>query len=184
MKKLLVLLVLIFAAACSGKGDSDAHNDISGAAATGQLSSSGEDVKSVMEAFSSKKRTAKSVSAKSSELLVVENDGTQRTYPMPKNEFYLSIAPYVGQTHTCYNHNLATCKGELADKSFHVKISDSSGKVIIDKDVTTFQNGFLDLWVPRDEKLKVKVDYEGKSSEEQITTYENDRTCITTMRLS
>lgn len=174
MRKSWILLVLVFAAACSGK---------SGPAAD-STSPADKNVKQIVEEFSLAKRTAKSVSAKSSELLVLENDGTQKTYPMPKNEFYLSIAPFVENTHTCYNHNLATCKGELVNQTVHVSVKNASGKVLIDKDVQTFQNGFLDLWVPRGEKLKVKVDYNGKSSEEEIPTNENDRTCITTMQLS
>ncbi|MDF2938357.1 MAG: hypothetical protein K0Q90_3730 [Paenibacillaceae bacterium] len=174
MKKSWILLVLVFAAACSGKSDP----------AAAPAASSGENIKQVVEDFSSAKRTAKSVSAKTSELLVVENDGTQKTYPMPKNEFYLSIAPFVEHTHTCYNHNLTSCKGEMVNKTVHVNVKDASGKVLIDKDVQTFQNGFLDLWVPRGEKVKVKVDYDGKSSEEELPTNENDRTCITTMKLS
>jgi hypothetical protein len=174
LKKSIILLVLVFAAACSGKSDP----------AAAPASPNGEKTKQMIEEFSSAKRTAKSVSAKTSELVVAENDGSQTTYPMPKDEFYLSIAPFVEHTHNCYNHNLATCKGELANKTVHVNVKDASGKVLVDKEVQTYQNGFLDLWVPRGEKVKVKVDYEGKSSEELLTTNENDRTCITTMKLS
>lgn len=175
MKRSWIVLVLIFAAACSsGKGAPEAAS----------ASPSGEKTKQMVEEFSSAKRTAKSVSAKTNELVVVENDGSQTAYPMPKDEFYLSIAPFVEHTHNCYNHNLATCKGELANTTVHVNVKDASGKVLVDKDVQTYKNGFLDLWVPRGEKVKVKVDYNGKSSEEVLTTNENDRTCITTMKLS
>lgn len=175
MKRSWILLVLVFAAACSsGKGDP----------AAAPVSSNGDKTKQMIEEFSSAQRTAKSVSAKTNELVVLENDGSQTTYPMPKDEYYLSIAPFVEHTHNCYNHNLATCKGELINKTVHVNVKDASGKVLVDKDVQTYRNGFLDLWVPRGEKVKVKVDYDGKSSEEVLTTNENDRTCITTMKLS
>ncbi len=54
--------------------------------------------------------------------------------------------------------------------------------MVVDKAVTSQSNGFIDLWLPRDKTYKVKITHEGKKAESQITTFENDATCITSMQ--
>ncbi|GAE45435.1 hypothetical protein JCM21738_2235 [Mesobacillus boroniphilus JCM 21738] len=55
--------------------------------------------------------------------------------------------------------------------------------MIVDEKMTSHQNGFIDLWLPRDQKFKTKIDYNGKTVESEISTFENDATCNTTMQL-
>ncbi len=75
------------------------------------------------------------------------------------------------------------CQGELANEEFDVYIEDTEGNVIVDKTVTSQSNGFMDLWLPRDKTFEVKITHEGKQAESQISTSENDPTCITNMQL-
>lgn len=75
------------------------------------------------------------------------------------------------------------CQGELVEKEFDVYIEDEDGNVIVDEKMKSQQNGFIDLWLPRDNKFKTRIESEGKSVESQISTFENDQTCITTMQL-
>lgn len=75
------------------------------------------------------------------------------------------------------------CQGELVEKEFDVYIEDEDGNVVIDKKMKSQQNGFIDLWLPRDEKFKTKIGYNGKTAESEISTFENDATCITSMQL-
>lgn len=76
------------------------------------------------------------------------------------------------------------CQGELADKEFDVYIEDTEGNVILNEKVKSQANGFFDLWLPRDEAYKIEIKYGGKVSESEISTFENDGTCITTMQLT
>lgn len=76
------------------------------------------------------------------------------------------------------------CQGELADKEFDVYIEDTKGNVILNEKVKSQANGFFDLWLPRDETYQIKIKYDGKTSESEILTFENEGTCITTMQLT
>lgn len=75
------------------------------------------------------------------------------------------------------------CQGELAEKEFDVYIEDTEGNVVLNEKVKAQSNGFFDLWLTRDKTYRVKIKYDGKVSESEISTFENDGTCITTMQL-
>lgn len=124
-----------------------------------------------------------SASITSHELIVTDNQEKETSYPLPKDEFFVSIAPFVETTHPCEIHSLTGCQGELVNKEFDVYIEDEEGKVVVDKTMTSLDNGFIDIWLPRDETFQVKIEHEGKTSESEISTFEGDNTCITTMQL-
>ncbi|AZU60523.1 hypothetical protein CHR53_04170 [Neobacillus mesonae] len=75
------------------------------------------------------------------------------------------------------------CQGELANKEFKLYIEDKEGNVIRDEKVKAPSNGFIDLWLPRDKSYQVKIEYDGKKAESDISTFKDDPTCITTMQL-
>jgi hypothetical protein len=56
--------------------------------------------------------------------------------------------------------------------------------VIINEKVKSQTNGFFDLWIPRDKTYRIKIEHDGKVSESEISTFENDGTCITNMQLT
>lgn len=58
------------------------------------------------------------------------------------------------------------------------------GNVIVDETITSPENGFIDLWLPRDQEFNVTITHEGKKAEAVLTTFEGDFTCIATMQLS
>lgn len=100
------------------------------------------------------------------------------------DEFYVSVAPYVKRTHECDYHVPTGCTGEMIDAKMHLKITDEkTGEVIKDEDVQIQQDGFLDLWLPRNKKFIVEFTYKGKKAKEVLGTSEKDRTCVTTMKL-
>ncbi|HHU39865.1 MAG TPA: hypothetical protein GXZ45_11375 [Propionibacterium sp.] len=116
---------------------------------------------------------------------VVIGDGTNETnVPIEGDEFYLSIAPYASQTHECFYHSLATCMGEMQAAPVHVKIVDSAGKVLVDEDATTYANGFVGFWLPKDISGEVTVTADGKTGTVPFATGKDDATCLTTLKVA
>ena len=71
----------------------------------------------------------------------------------------------------------------MVEKEFEVYIEDMDGNVVVDKTLKSQPNGFIDLWLPRNKTFKTKIEYGGKVVESELSTFENDPTCVTTMQL-
>lgn len=126
------------------------------------------------------------VSIRPDQLVVSDSTGREETVPMPEDEFYVSLAPYVDQTHDCYYHSLTTCTGELGDQEIHVTVTDTAtGEVIVDEDLVTFDNGFVGVWLPRGIDAELTVAYQDLSATAPLSTSAaDDATCVTTMQLT
>ena len=142
-----------------------------------------QNIKELVSEYSTRNLKAESASITSKQLIVTESDGSESVYDLPKNDFFVSIAPYINETHPCANHSLTGCQGELEEKEFDVYIEDMDGNVIIDETLKSQSNGFIDLWLPRDKTYKVKVGYSGQMVESEFSTFESDNACNTTMQL-
>ncbi|CAM3583143.1 CueP family metal-binding protein [Occultella aeris] len=119
------------------------------------------------------------------EELVLTDATADVALDMPEDVFYLAVAPYVAQTHECYFHSLTTCQGELVEQDVQVRVTDeSTGQVLVDEVRTTFENGFVGLWVPRGAAGTVEVSYDGKSGVVEYTTGADSATCVTTLQLT
>lgn len=171
MKKSIIigigLIFVLLLAACGGNASNE---------------SEAKDIKEKVHEYSVGNFKDVSASITSSELIVTENN-KETSYKLPKEEFFVSIAPYIDTTHPCDNHSLTGCQGELVEKEFDVFVQDEEGRVIIDEKMTSLENGFIDLWLPRNETFHVKIEHNGKSSKSEISTFDGDNTCITTMQL-
>jgi hypothetical protein len=180
---LLVLITALVLAACgeneettpneNAENESDSHGNI------GKT----DNIKKLVQDYSTDKITDGSASITSRELIVSNEDSSKTTYSLPKDEFFVSIAPYIETTHPCATHSLTGCQGELVNEEFDVYIEDTEGNVIIDQTMESQSNGFIDLWVPRDKTYKVTIAYAENTVESEFSTYDNDNTCITTMQL-
>lgn len=103
---------------------------------------------------------------------------------LPDDKFYVSIAPFRENTHPCTFHSLTTCQGELIGETFDVEVVDDAGEVILSETRTSFENGFIGLWLPRDVTGTITItDAEGASGEAAFTTDESGATCITDLQL-
>lgn len=142
------------------------------------------DIKQMVEDYTIGNLDAASASITSSELIVTDENQKQTTYDLPEDEFFVSIAPFITETHPCDIHSLTGCQGELVDADVEVYIEDSQGNVIIDETRQTEANGFIDIWLPRDETFKVTMTQDGLETTAEITTFDGDNTCITTMQLT
>jgi len=117
--------------------------------------------------------------------LVLSARGQEVTLDIPDDRFYLSVAPYVERTHDCFYHSLTTCRGELAGQDLQVKIVDeTTNTVLVDEVRTTFANGFVGFWLPRDIDATLRISYGGKVGETKISTDKDAPTCLTTLRLT
>ncbi len=115
--------------------------------------------------------------------LVVSDGVTEDRQEIPDDEFYLAFAPYVERTHDCFYHSLTTCQGELPNTAMHIRITDTHGEVLVDEARTTFDNGFIGVWLPRDITATLEVEHEGRSATTTIGTGAQDPTCLTTLQL-
>lgn len=141
----------------------------------------GQDIRKMVQKYSTGRFDNVSASITSHELIV--KGDKEKSYDLPEKEFFVSIAPYVKETHPCEIHSLTGCQGELVNKEFNVYIQDEDGKVIIDETMTSLENGFIDIWLPREKTYQVRINYGEKTSETTISTFKDDNTCITTMQL-
>lgn len=106
------------------------------------------------------------------------------TLPIGDAGFYLSIAPYVEQTHPCAFHSLTTCLGELQNTPVELTITDTAtGDVVLSDITATADNGFVGVWLPHDGEFDVRVVGAEGTAEQRVTTGAEDPTCLTTMQL-
>lgn len=119
------------------------------------------------------------------ELLLTDEAGNEATLAMPEDRFYLSVAPYVTQTHECYFHSLTTCTGEMSGAELDITVTDATtGEVILSETRSTEANGFVGLWLPRGIQANLTISYEGRSATTPISTATDaDPTCLTTVQL-
>lgn len=116
--------------------------------------------------------------------LVLEHPSGRAELPFPADRFYLSVAPFVESTHTCHAHALTSCRGELAEEQFQVRATDEDGTVVLDEHRTTFENGFVGLWLPAGFSGTLRVTAEQGSGEVAVGTGPQDPTCLTTLQLA
>jgi len=110
--------------------------------------------------------------------------GEEVRVEMPADEMFVSVAPYLRQTHPCTVHYMSGCQGELADRSMQVRATLPDGTVVVDETLRTGANGFLDLWLPRDQGVALSVEMDGYAADAFLTTFNDSATCITTVQLA
>ena len=142
-----------------------------------------QDIKQMVHDYSARTLKTGSASITSTQLLVNSGTPEEVAYALPDSEFFLSVAPYVEKTHPCATHSLTGCQGELANEEFDVYIEDAEGKEVMNGPVKSQPNGFIDLWLPRDQKYQITITHDGKEAKSEVSTFEQDDTCLTTMQL-
>ena len=174
MKVQLIAILVLITALSVGCSNEKASNE---------TQKSEVDIKELVNDYTVRNVVAASASITSSELIVTGDDKKVTTYDLPEDEFFVSIAPFINTTHPCDIHSLTGCQGELVEEDFDVHIVDSEGNVVLDEVKTTEANGFIDLWLPRDDTFTVTIKQDAKETVTEITTFDGDNTCITTMHL-
>jgi len=117
--------------------------------------------------------------------LLLSNGNDEVGLPLPTGAFHLSVAPYLTDTHECFFHSLTTCVGELAGEELQVTITDdANNEVYLDDTITTYENGFFDVWLPTGRDLTMRIDDGENTAEVPVGTGAEDPTCLTTVQLS
>lgn len=166
-----LLLAAVILVACNGKNINEDNNT--------------QDIKELVHNYSvGNIKNNHSASITSHQLIVTNSDESKTVYDLPEDDFFVSIAPFINETHPCKNHSLTGCQGEMAEKEFDVYIEDNDGNVVMDKTLKSEANGFLDLWLPRDKEYRITINHEGKKVESKFSTFKGDGTCITTLKLT
>ncbi len=101
-----------------------------------------------------------------------------------QDQFYVSIAPYIDNTHVWGIHSLVGCMGELQNEVFNVKLIDQDNVVVFDGEKSTYSNGFMGFWLDRDNTYTVSFEYQGKTGTYQFSTTDKGYTCITSFQLA
>ena len=110
-------------------------------------------------------------------------DGHTIIIPLPDDVTMVSIAPYIDKTHMCATHYISSCDAELKSTNIKVIAVTAGGKTLINKTMKTAPTGFLDLWLPRNQVIDIKVSAKGKSATGKIFTNRDSKTCETTLKL-
>jgi hypothetical protein len=110
-------------------------------------------------------------------------DGRDLQVALPADRMLVSIAPYITRTHPCRVHFMSGCQGELVLTPVQVVATNQEGQVVFRGTVRTLENGFLDLWLPRNQTFQIRLEARGRSVSGQISTFNNSDTCITTLQL-
>lgn len=153
-------------------------------AAHGLAGRTGKEIVDHLDRLGGTDRPAGLMAAVRADEVVVTDGVAEVAVALPEDEFYLSIAPFVDQTHDCFYHSLTTCQGELTEQEVEVSIVTDDGEVIVEETATTFENGFLGYWLPGDVAGTLEVTHDGRSGQIDFATGQEDPTCLTTLQLT
>lgn len=111
------------------------------------------------------------------------SDG-EETLSLYDDAFYISIAPFIHQTHECLMHVFTSCRAELQAVSMHVRLRDQAGNTVFEGIRETYQNGFMGFWLQKNQAYTIEIDYEGYQGVFDFTTHDEDPTCLTDFQLA
>lgn len=115
--------------------------------------------------------------------LILSTPDKEMSLAMPEDSVYISIAPFVTHTHECVYHSLTTCLGEMRNTDIEVTITDDTGAVLVEETTTTFDNGFIGYWLPRDTSGTITITHGDFTGSSAFSTGADAVTCITDLHL-
>lgn len=179
----LVTLLLVLSGCSTATPTADGRQDL--VTAHGLQGRDAREVIDRLEATPVSQRPAGLIaSVQPAAVLLSDAEGREARLPLPEDTFYLSVAPYLDQTHECHFHSLTTCRGELGNEDLTVRVvSETDGTVLVDQTLRTQDNGFAGLWLPADLTATLTVEHEGRTASTPITTGADAPTCLTTLQL-
>lgn len=116
--------------------------------------------------------------------VLLADDSEKVAVPLTGGQFYLAVAPYQTQTHDCYYHNLGGCQGELPHTPVQVTVTTDGGETLVEENTTTYANGFVGFWIPRDLTGTVTLTTEDETATSPFDSGPDGPTCLTTLQLA
>lgn len=193
MRSLLACIVVAVCAlgsltACAPESSAPTGDASSSAAAAGPLEAlealSAVEIIDTLEAVPVAERTMEYTASVRPDRVILSDGSSETAVEIPDDLFYLSVAPYVDQTHECFFHSLTTCRGELGGATLDVTVTAEDGEVLVDETVQAADNGFVGLWLPRGVQATIEVSDGERSATADIATGADDPTCVTTLRMA
>jgi uncharacterized protein YcfL len=83
---IIIILASLLLVACGANEDAFEENE-------------GKNIKELVNDYSLRNIKDQSASMTSHELIATDKNGNKATYDLPENEFFVSIAPYLNETH-------------------------------------------------------------------------------------
>jgi len=117
------------------------------------------------------------------QLIIEYPNNTNAFIPIPENQMYVVIAPYIETTHACETHYISSCQGELKETEFDLIIKEKDGAIFFDGSMTSLKNGFIELWLPKNNEFDLSIFLNSQKVQLNINTFETGITCITTAKL-
>lgn len=186
------LLGAALLAGCSGPNNTESTQPSAADGAQATLAEhdldglTGQEVVDTLETTEvSERPTDLMASVQPNSVVLTDATGAETELELQDDQTYVSVAPYVSQTHECFYHSLTTCLGELQNTEVEVTITnDADGSVLAEGPVTTEDNGFVGFWLPSDIDATMTIVDGERSNTSQISTGAEDPTCITTAQLT
>lgn len=119
-------------------------------------------------------------------VLTVEDMHTHQRVriPLPADSFYLSVAPYTTTTHPCTWHSFTGCRGEHPNAPMTLTVTRFDGTTLYRGPATTFANGFVGMWLPRNITGTLRFEHAGRTATGRFSTLPGSPTCLTTLHLT
>jgi hypothetical protein len=92
--------------------------------------------------------------------------------------FYLAVGLYENETHPCPTHEI-TCLAEFKSAPLNFTIVSLDGTYIMSETIITDDNGFFDLYLPKNKEYISTFTIDGKSGGGAFTTKKGASNCIT-----
>src|SRR5699024_12831260 len=100
----IILVAFTLLAACNDQNDPKELN----------TNASTQNVKELVNEYSLGNFTdEETASITSTQLIVTDRKDNEAIYELPEDEFFVSIAPFINETHTCTNHSFTVCHSEI-----------------------------------------------------------------------
>ncbi len=103
---------------------------------------------------------------------------------LPGDAMVIAAAPYINYTRPCAIHAVSSCQSELANEPVRVTVIGESGDIVEELETETMDNGFVELWLPRDRQYTLRFEARGRSVETIAGTYSDSPTCLTNLKLA
>ncbi|MBX3104201.1 MAG: CueP family metal-binding protein [Cryobacterium sp.] len=192
MRRLTIIAALAAAATLTGCAATTTQPETPSQSAQSQFLSShklqglsAEQIIDKLDAMAIADRPADLTASVRVDELVLKDSTGEVSLPLPADRFYISLAPFVKQSHECFYHSLTTCRGEMGNQEFQFKVTATDGSVIFEGTRTSFDNGFIGTWLPRGSQGTITVtDSNGLSGQVAFGTGADAATCVTTLQLT